>query len=250
MLRRTNKLILQSLGWLAGWLTLYMHVMVDVDIDTNACVCTTTAHGAGQLLRACSECGLRLTPGSREARQAGLQEKDAAMEGAVCADLALLCGNFLVASSRWNRAAGAGAALVRLSEVTDWEEGGRTAAAHVARIFKREAPEGERRVLVARWQGLQGVMWVDGGDNRTEPPLLPDFSTVEGVQAAARQPYAHLHASLLHALAGPHAEVAEQPGAQALSATGLGLEQARSIDPVFSVTMQRTLQALRMFTFS
>lgn len=105
------------------------------------------------------------------------------------------------------------------------------------------------RVHVAK-QGLQGVMWVDGGDNRTEPPLLPDFSTVEGVQAAARQPYAHLHASLLHALAGPHAEVAEQPGAQALSATGLGLEQARSIDPVFSVTMQRTLQALRMFTFS
>lgn len=48
MLRRTNKLILQSLGWLAGWLTLYMHVMVDVDIDTNACVCTTTGAVSGQ----------------------------------------------------------------------------------------------------------------------------------------------------------------------------------------------------------
>jgi hypothetical protein len=57
-----------------------------------------------------------------------------------------------VASSRWNRAAGAGAALVRLSEVTDWEEGGRTAAEHAARIFRREAAEGERRVLVARRQ--------------------------------------------------------------------------------------------------
>jgi hypothetical protein len=43
-----------------------------------------------QLLRACSECGLQLTPGSREAAAAGLQEKDAAMEGAMCADLALL----------------------------------------------------------------------------------------------------------------------------------------------------------------
>lgn len=73
--------------------------------------------------------------------------------------LATACsGNFLVASSRWNRAAGAGAALVRLSEVTDWEEGGRTAAAHVARIFKREAPEGERRVLVARWQVRGGLL--------------------------------------------------------------------------------------------
>jgi hypothetical protein len=43
-----------------------------------------------QLLRACAECGLQLTPGSREAELAGLQEKDAAMEGAMCADLALL----------------------------------------------------------------------------------------------------------------------------------------------------------------
>jgi hypothetical protein len=99
-------------------------------------------------------------------------------------------------------------------------------------------------------QGLQGVMWVMGGDNCTEPPTLPDISSVEGVQAAATQPYAHLHASLLHALAGPHAGVAEQPGAQALAASGLGLEQARVTDPVFSLTMQRTLQALRLFTFS
>lgn len=61
-------------------------------------------------------------------------------------------GTFLVASSRWNRAAGAGAALVRLSEVTDWEEGGRTGPQHAARIFQREVPDGERRVLVARRQ--------------------------------------------------------------------------------------------------
>jgi hypothetical protein len=184
-----------------------------------------------QLLRACAECGLQLTPGSREAAVAGLQEKDAAMEGAMCADLALLwwvtqrltsssrlvgeaashvacghqmaarlctqqhehctsavllqigsktcfwprsvaanvncllatacSGNFLVASSRWNRAAGAGAALVRLSEVTDWEEGGRTAAEHAARIFRREAAEGERRVLVARRQVRTGCYIYD-----------------------------------------------------------------------------------------
>jgi hypothetical protein len=67
-------------------------------------------------------------------------------------------GNFLVASSCWNRAAGAGAALVRLSEVADWEEGGRTAAEHAARIFRREAAEGERRVLVARRQVRGGQL--------------------------------------------------------------------------------------------
>lgn len=47
---------------------------------------------------------------------------------------------------------------MRLSEVTDWEEGGRTAAEHAARIFKREAPEGERRVLVARRQVRGGLV--------------------------------------------------------------------------------------------
>lgn len=42
-----------------------------------------------QLMAACAECGLLLTPGSGEARVAGVQEKDAAMEGSMCADLAM-----------------------------------------------------------------------------------------------------------------------------------------------------------------
>ncbi len=37
--------------------------------------------------------------------------------------------------------------LVRLSEVCDWEEGGRTEAAHLARVFEKEKEYGERRVL-------------------------------------------------------------------------------------------------------
>lgn len=43
-----------------------------------------------QLMSACEECGLRLTPGGAEAKVAGLQEKDQVLEGAMCADLALL----------------------------------------------------------------------------------------------------------------------------------------------------------------
>lgn len=92
-------------------------------------------------------------------------------------------------------------------------------------------------------------MWVDGADNRAEPPPLHDFTNVGGVLAASKEPYGHLHASLLHLLAGPHAEVADQPRAQALAATAPGLEQVRSTDPVFSGTMQEVLQALRLFTF-
>lgn len=66
-------------------------------------------------------------------------------------------GDFLIASSRWNRAAGSAAALCRLSEVTDWEEGGRTGLEHAVRIFKREVSQGERRVLVVRRQ----VSWFE-----------------------------------------------------------------------------------------
>jgi hypothetical protein len=40
--------------------------------------------------------------------------------------------------------------LVRLSQVTDWEEGGRTSSRAAARIFSKEVAEGPRQVLVAR----------------------------------------------------------------------------------------------------
>jgi len=40
--------------------------------------------------------------------------------------------------------------LVRLSEVTDWEEGGRTSTQAAARIFDKEAADGPRQVLTAR----------------------------------------------------------------------------------------------------
>eukprot|EP00878_Enallax_costatus_P025548 GHUV01027336.1.p1 GENE.GHUV01027336.1~~GHUV01027336.1.p1 ORF type:complete len:302 (+),score=61.41 GHUV01027336.1:426-1331(+) len=116
-----------------------------------------------QLLAACEEAGLRLMPGSLEAKVAGMTEKQQVMEGAMCADLALLCGNFLVASSRWNHAAGAGpdAALCRLSEITDWEEGGRAGPEHVERIFTREVQEGDRRVLMTRRQ-VGPSQWLEG----------------------------------------------------------------------------------------
>jgi hypothetical protein len=57
-------------------------------------------------------------------------------------------GVFLMASSRWNQTAAPDEALARLSEVVDWEEGGRTLPQHVSRIFDKEKEDGERRVLV------------------------------------------------------------------------------------------------------
>eukprot|EP00775_Hariotina_reticulata_P010277 gene10277-10436_t len=204
-----------------------------------------------QLLTLCEEAGLRLLPGPAEARVLGLHEKNEAVEGAMCADLAQICGAFLVASSRWNRAAGADAILVRLSEVTDWEEGGRIEPQHVARIFAKEKAAGPygKPVFVVYRQGLKGVMLVDGGDNRPTSPPLPDFSTADGIQAASRGKFCQLHADLQHLLDGTDAQLSEELLEQHLSATAEGLELVRAAEPVFSYTMQQTMQALRLLTF-
>jgi hypothetical protein len=50
--------------------------------------------------------------------------------------------------------------LVRLSEVTDWEEGGRTSSPAAQRIFSKEAADGPHLVLVARREvrmAVQGI---------------------------------------------------------------------------------------------
>jgi cancer susceptibility candidate protein 1 len=49
--------------------------------------------------------------------------------------------------------------LVRLSEVTDWDEGGRTSSQAATRIFSKEAVEGPRQVLVARREVRVGSAW-------------------------------------------------------------------------------------------
>lgn len=59
----------------------------------------------------------------------------------------LLSGVFLLAGSKWNQTVAPDEIIVRISEVLDWEEGGRTEEAHALRIFAREREEGARRVL-------------------------------------------------------------------------------------------------------
>lgn len=66
---------------------------------------------------------------------------------------------FLVASTRWNSSLGPGAAGVRLSEVTDWEGGGRTELGQLRRIFERELEEGDRRVWMVARQVGPSIVW-------------------------------------------------------------------------------------------
>lgn len=62
------------------------------------------------LLAALSARGLHLLPEDRDARCAGVVAKARGVEDAMCADLALLGGAFLIARSKWNQVrAGRGA---------------------------------------------------------------------------------------------------------------------------------------------
>lgn len=96
-------------------------------------------------------------------------------------------------------------------------------------------------------QGLQGVAFVDGADGRTEPPPLPDFSSADGVAAAGKEAFCHLHAVLSHLLASGPAACVEQR-ALALAASEQALQQVRATDAVFTGTLTQVLLALRVFT--
>lgn len=100
-------------------------------------------------------------------------------------------------------------------------------------------------------QGLKGVMLVDGGDNKPNPPPLPDFSTADGIQTAASDRFCQLHADLQQLLNSTADEQVPSDDllGQALLATAEGLGMVRAVDAVFSNTMQQTMQALRLMAF-
>ncbi|KAG2448008.1 hypothetical protein HYH02_007036 [Chlamydomonas schloesseri] len=204
------------------------------------------------LLQALSDRGLHLLPEDRDAEAAGVTAKERPTEEAMCRDLALLGGVFLMASSRWNQTAGPAEALARLSEVTDWEEGGRTAPHHLARIFEKEKEDGERRVLVVMRRGAKGVAFSDALNRRPEYPALPGVGSVEAVKECELSIWGEVHASVLTLLRGQFAApgAADNPLALRLAALPESLELCRTTSPLFTATLADTMLALRLFSFS
>ncbi|KAG2486777.1 hypothetical protein HYH03_014576 [Edaphochlamys debaryana] len=205
-----------------------------------------------ELLQALSDRGLHLLPEDRDAGAAGLVAKDWGAEEAMCRDLALLGGTFLMASSRWNQTAGPDECLARVSEVTDWEEGGRTLPHHALRIFEKEKEDGERRVLVVMRRGPKGVAFSDALDRREAYPALPGVGSVEAVQATAESIFGEIHSSVLSLLRGHFAApgASESPLALRLACLPETLELARTTSPLFTATLADTMLALRLFSFS
>ncbi|GLC60963.1 hypothetical protein PLESTB_001700500 [Pleodorina starrii] len=204
------------------------------------------------LLQALSDRGVHLLPEDRDAAAAGVVAKERPTEEAMCKDLALLGGTFLLASSRWNQTASPDEALARLSEVVDWEEGGRTQPQHVARIFDKEKEDGERRVLVVMRRGAKGVAFCDALDRREEYPRLPGTESVEAVRACGETVFGEVHASVLTLLRGQFAVPGANDSALALRLCAMheSLELARTTSPLFTATLAQTMLALRLFSFS
>ncbi|KAL6760467.1 hypothetical protein V8C86DRAFT_3018008 [Haematococcus lacustris] len=238
-------------------------------------------HQPEQLLLALSRKGLHLLPEDRDAPVCGMATKQRDVEVAMCDDLALLAGVCLIARSRWNQAgAGVDECIARISEVADWEAGGRTELRHVERVFAKEREDGERRVLAVIRRGKRGVAFTDALDKRDQYPALPGHETVESVRACFNAVYGEVHASLLALMKGvtpnapalsstsgasvgnrPDSATTVQPTAgqtippepllaQRLCLSADGLEMVRNTDPLFTQALAQMLILLRVFSFS
>lgn len=64
-----------------------------------------------------------------------------------------LIRNYVTSHRTAQAGAGPGEAIARISEVVDWEAGGRTEARHLERVFAKEKEDGERRVLAVMRRG-------------------------------------------------------------------------------------------------
>jgi len=141
--------------------------------------------------------------------------KAAALERAACAEVASLCGAFLVAGSRHTHDLGPSRCAFRTVEVLDWESGGRTAERDAARAFGLEAAADgpspaagmapARTLLAEATELIDGavspfhtVCLVDAPDRAVSfdeiPPLPP------GARGAAAQAHGDRHASALSCL--------------------------------------------------
>ncbi|CAG9462199.1 unnamed protein product [Pedinophyceae sp. YPF-701] len=122
-----------------------------------------------QLLLLLSRAGLHLLPEERDAEFVeGVEIKDPEVERAMCEDLALLCGAFIVGSSRWNKVAGKDRCMARASEIVDWEGEGRTERKDADRVLSKEKMDRPTRPLCLMRRGAKGVCFVDALDKAVE----------------------------------------------------------------------------------
>ena len=73
------------------------------------------------------------------------------------------------------RAIQADECICRISEVTDWEAGGRCEMENLVPIFDMELDQGSTKVLVVMRRGLNGVALTRAFNRCQELPELPEY---------------------------------------------------------------------------
>lgn len=205
-----------------------------------------------KLLHSLAKVGLHLMPEDRDAPAAGVTVKAPAVEDAMCANVAMLCGAYLLAGSKWNQSGSDQECICRVSQILDWEEGGRTEALHVERIFGKEKLDGPRKVLSIIQRGTRGVAFCDCFDQHESFHALPGTATLEEVKIAMDCVLGEVHANSLALLTGNFASPSERDGelARGLKAREDNLDVIRSTDPLLTQTLAQLLKGLRVFSFS
>ena len=98
--------------------------------------------------------------------------------------------------------------ICRVSEVRDWEAGGRTSAAHLRRIFERELETGPTKVSVLLRSGTKGVAFCKAFDRCREYPELPEYTDERRQTCLWGEVHASAHALLRGEFA---AELEDEP---------------------------------------
>lgn len=173
-----------------------------------------------ELLRELQAVGACLMARDADAPTVDVDLKVHDVERAMCTDVASLAGSHVIASSKWTQYVGVRAQILsvwfkcgmlwsqsavqeqecicRISEVTDWDMGGRCSDRDVQRIFELEKESGTGRVVAMVRRGMKGVTFSKSLNRCTEYQELPAYDTDRYVSCI----WGEVHATplaLLHA---------------------------------------------------
>eukprot|EP01025_Chloroclados_australasicus_P048800 TRINITY_DN5539_c0_g2_i4.p1 TRINITY_DN5539_c0_g2~~TRINITY_DN5539_c0_g2_i4.p1 ORF type:complete len:701 (-),score=83.62 TRINITY_DN5539_c0_g2_i4:171-2273(-) len=197
------------------------------------------------LLQRLQVLGVNLCPLQRDAQfLQNVCYKEEECERAMCEDLALLCGAFLVAQSRFNKEVCKDECIARISEIVDWEDGGRTEAKHVRRVFTKERETGDQKVLCVIRRGVKGVAYCDALDKRETYLPLPGYDTLDYEESV----YGEVHCSLVSLIQGSEKTQDEELAAR-LKVSEEAIQRVRGVDPLMTQSLAQLLVALKVFSF-
>ncbi|QDZ17620.1 axonemal protein [Chloropicon primus] len=193
-----------------------------------------------ELLNALKECGLNLLPVDEDGEFTELTPKDKEVEYGVCEEMASICRSFLISSSKWNKEAGSGVCLARISEILDF---GRTMIQDVTRIFDKEKTEPPRSVSVA-YKNKKGVTFVNALNSHEKYNGLLDPIDNPSI-------FGEIHYSMLTLLEGSKTQgIAGTADNYNIMAQAETLSYCRTTSPILCNTLADLLYSLRIFSFS